>query len=100
MQVFVLRNPTSRVKGLLRRVGVEVSTNVFITTLTREEAHAVYRQAQEVATGNTACVFVEPATVEPGFSLKGFGDIQHTTEMIDGIPLRVRRRRGSRSGGL
>ena len=90
MRVIVLRNPPRKLKGMVSRVSTEVSTNVFVTTISSKEADSLWWDLQGSDAMDFGCVMAEPSTVEPGFSIRCFGSLQGRTAVIDGIPVKSR----------
>lgn len=95
MRVFVVRNPTPRMRGYLHRLGVEVDPNVFVLDVTAEDAAEAWDWLTQRAATVAGCrvTLIEPATGKPAFSIKGFGETEPRTVDVDGVQLRFRPRK-------
>jgi hypothetical protein len=92
VRLFILRNPTARVKGLLRTNGREVSTNVFVLTCNRVEAEGLYTKACQLGENvlDFNCTLVQDSNSDPsGFTVRSFQEV--SVGDLDGIPTRQRR---------
>lgn len=97
MRVCVVHNPSARVKGKLRSLGVEVDTNVFALDLTTDATNDLWAWLGHRVQGDMRATLVEPATGKPGFTHRGLGNSPPRTISFDGIPLKLRASRRSRS---
>lgn len=95
MQVFIVRNPSNRIRGLLRSVGVEVDTNVFFTGLTASRCHDIYYQIVDVGelVPGFRVTLVESTKSPVGYKTSTFGHKRPFNTLLDGISLRTRRKR-------
>ena len=99
MQVLIVRNPSSRVKGLLRQVGLEVEPNVFVTSLTQDRALEVFEEVQyrgEEIPGFRV-ILIQEETGLPGYSVRGSGENLLETSSLDGLTFRSRKKKSSQT---
>lgn len=95
MRVFILRNPTTSAKGALRAHGLEVAPNVFATQLTRIAANKLFAELLEKGgdSPDFQVKLVEEDNSPLGISVRGYGEKQPSTTVIDGIELKSRKKK-------
>jgi CRISPR-associated endoribonuclease Cas2 subtype I-E len=95
MQVFVVRNPTTAIKGLLRSRGLEVDPNVFVLSVTKKVASEIFEELVEKGSKQPTfrVTLVEDDRSTMGVSVRGYGDNTPSTETIDGIELKCRKKK-------
>ena len=96
MQVLLLRNAPSRLKGHLSQHMTEIRTNTFVGTLTSKEINDLWLSLRYVSKGGTkySATLICEGKQGQGLQIQSFGDNEPETTLLDGVVVKVKKNKG------